>query len=315
MQGPARPRAGLRARGGDEGHGRPGHQVKEPGVGSEVDPRRIRPRVEEDGHQDRRQDPQGDRQGHTDPAPRAPSPVQQEQEHQRPDQVELLLDRQRPRVLQRRGRRELGEVGLVRVDGVPVVHVEQGGDGVAPQAREVDEGVGAGGPEMGVQDQVEGERANDEEEGRQQPPRPPSPEGGQVDAAGAAPLLEQQRGDEEARQHEEQIDSEVPTRRPTELEVVRHHPDDGGRAQAVQGRQVLPGDGSRLLPGGRQLVDEGGVSHGRSTRQTVGSSVGRTSRSTAAAAASGGAAPPVRSSATRGPGSSGHGRLTASCTG
>ena len=45
------------------------------------------------------------------------------------------------------------------------------------------------------------------------------------------PLLEQESGDEETRQHEEQVDPEVAARRPAELEVVRHHADDRhGRA-------------------------------------------------------------------------------------
>ena len=75
VQGPARPRAGLRARGGEEGNGRARHQVEEPGVGPVVDPRRIGPRVEQHGHEDRRQDSQGDGQDHTGPPPAHAAPA------------------------------------------------------------------------------------------------------------------------------------------------------------------------------------------------------------------------------------------------
>ena len=171
------------------------------------------------------------------PAPRQlrRATCSEEQEHERPDQVELLLDRQGPGVLERRGRGELCEVRLVRENGVPVVHVEQGRDGVAPQAREVDQAVGAGAAEEPVEDEVERECRDDEEERGQEALGPPAPERRQADAARAHPLLEQETRDEEARQDEEEVDPQIAPRRPAELEVVGDDADDGQRPQAVEG--------------------------------------------------------------------------------
>ena len=71
VEGPPRLRVGLAARCGDEGHGGPRHEVEEPGVGPVVDPRGIRPRVEEERHQDRRRDPEDHGDHHAGAAPRA----------------------------------------------------------------------------------------------------------------------------------------------------------------------------------------------------------------------------------------------------
>ena len=163
---------GWRARRRQEGDGRTGHEVEQARVGPVVDARGIHAGVEQRRHQHRGAHSESDGDRHADPTPAAPPVLQQHQEHQRPDEVELLLDRQRPRVLERRGRGELGEIGLVGENQVPVVHIEQGGDGVAPEARKIDEAVGA--------------RAAEEQRCRRGTARAPARRG-RAPAAGAGP--------------------------------------------------------------------------------------------------------------------------------
>ena len=55
------------------------------------------------------------------------------QDQERPDQVVLLLDGQRPRVLERADRQVPGEVAVAGHDLLPVGHVEQGGQGRGAQ--------------------------------------------------------------------------------------------------------------------------------------------------------------------------------------
>ncbi len=263
--------------------------------------------------------------------------MQEQQKQGRPHQVELLLDRQRPRVLERRRRRELGEVRLVGEDQMPVVDIEQRGEGFPPESGQVDQAVGARAAEGGIEEQVQRERRDHQEESRQQPPSAPAPERDEVDTTRADPFLEQQRGDEETGEDEEQVDAEVATRGPTQLEVVRDHDGHGDAAQTGQCRQVAAGDRSRparvslLAPlAGRTSVagdvrQFGQVGHAGRTRSrrhssSTGSPVPSTSRSTSAATVS--SADPdslpvsVRSRASRGlarPG--GRGRFTAPGTG
>ncbi len=74
-------------------------------------------------------------------AHRAPPTPQPQPERDRPDQVELLLDGQRPRVQQRGGDRLAGEVGRELVDEVPVGDEAEGRPHVQAQ-RELLRGVG-----------------------------------------------------------------------------------------------------------------------------------------------------------------------------
>ncbi len=176
-------------------------------------------------------------------------------------------------------------------DGVPVVDVEQRRDGIAAQARQVDEAVGARSSPHGIGDEIQTKRADDQEERGQQTARPATPEGGQADATRARPLLEQQGRDEEPRQHEEQVDPEVATGGPAELEVVRHHADHRHGAQAVERGQVVSGDGRRLRLRARELVHERHVGHVHSIRHTAASSPGCSSRSGTPASSAGTSAP------------------------
>ena len=60
-----RARCSVAARRGEEGQGGARHQVEEPGVGAVVDPRGVDARVEQDGHEDRREQTERDREDHS----------------------------------------------------------------------------------------------------------------------------------------------------------------------------------------------------------------------------------------------------------
>jgi hypothetical protein len=144
-------------------------------------------------------------------------------QHERPDQVVLLLDRERPGVRQRPGAQVDEHVG-------PVGQVEQrGGDrDLRRQRHRV---------AQRRQHQRHGQRDH-EQQRRQQPQRAAGPERPQVDPPGAVELGEQQGGDEEPADHEEDVDpGEAAVRGGRGVEE-----DDGTdreRAQPVEGRVPL----------------------------------------------------------------------------
>ena len=181
-----------------------------------------------------------------------------EREHERPDQVPLLLDGERPEVLEDGGPAEGVEVALPVDDVPPVGDVEEGGDDVAAEAVE------------GVGHEQHGPRGDDEEhevQRRQQAPPPPQPELAPVDAAGAFPLLGHERRDQVAAHDEEDVHAEEAARDPGEPEVEEHHGRHGDGADAVQGRAV-PHRRSRI-------ATAGGLGHrsfdrGHRTRGSVG---------------------------------------------
>ncbi len=122
-------------------------QLEGAGVGAVVDPRGVEARVVEDRHQDRRGGGEDQRRhGQPRPHPRRRARALLDQahpaeQHERPEDVELLLDRQRPEMAERFRRAEAGEVGDVLEDQLPVADVERGGND------RVAELVGLGGPE------------------------------------------------------------------------------------------------------------------------------------------------------------------------
>ena len=91
-------------------------------------------RVVEDPHQRRRGGDAGDRRAS---AAAAADEDEARDEQQRPDDVELLLHRERPDVLQQRRVAHQVEVRVVRDDLVPVRVVEERADRVAARAGEV----------------------------------------------------------------------------------------------------------------------------------------------------------------------------------
>ena len=110
----------------------PEQQLPCPGVGAEIGPVGTEA-VRRHPHPHRR----ADRQDHGDHAqaerPAMPPPRSDEEDqlrqHQRPDQVVLLLDGERPGLLDRVDRRELGEVSVSGDDLLPVGDVEERGQG------------------------------------------------------------------------------------------------------------------------------------------------------------------------------------------
>ena len=150
--------------------------------------------------------------------------------HQRPDQVELLLHRQRPRVQQRRRGRRLVEVVRVDQDEVPVAHVEQRGERVEAQR--------AVRPLRHDDRREERHEEQHQQQRRQQAAGPAGPERAELDRQGLAPLADEQRGDEEPRQDEEGVDAHEPAVHVRDAAVEHHHGDHGAGPHAVERREV-----------------------------------------------------------------------------
>ncbi len=153
----------------------------------------------------------------------------QNREDQGPQEVELLLDGQRPQVLEQRRTSYGLEVGLLAEDQVPVGDVPQGRQHVPTQPGHLP---------WQEHDRV-GERDHEDDvEGGQQPPGASHPECLEVYAAPLAPLGEQQRGDEVAADDEEDLDAQESSRKKGGAAMVEEHGDNGQGAQPVQARHV-----------------------------------------------------------------------------
>jgi hypothetical protein len=111
-------------------------------------------------------------------------PGQQAGDDERPQDVELFLDAQRPRVLQRRRGGGGRDVPGAAPDHPPVRHVRDRGEPVAAEQLEV----------VAVEQVVTGDRGSEQhgQQGRHQPARTPSPEPAEFDATVAYVLGEQQ---------------------------------------------------------------------------------------------------------------------------
>ncbi len=210
----------------DHGQGHSRQQPDRVGVGAVVDAGGVVTGVEEDpGERDR-----GERPGHhPEQQPAAPEQLHPGGEDERPEEVELLLDRERPEVGEERGALELVEVGLVAEDEVPVGDVGERGDRVAAQLVDA----------VGLDDRGGDHRHRDQHpDRRQQPPRPPQPEAPQPHVPAAAELAQQQRGDQVAADHEEDVDAEEAARHPADGGVVEEHREHRQRPQGVDPREV-----------------------------------------------------------------------------
>ncbi len=207
-------------------HGEEGaeQELRRPGVRAVVDAVDVaaEPQLEAD-----RDGGRGDEQ----PGEQAPAAHLHDDEHDgREEQVELLLDRQRPEVLQRAGRRE--QVGVARAGAVeaPVGHVGDGGEHVATEVGEL---LGAPEPPPEQPDHGDGD-----EGGGQEAAEAADPELAEGDGRAAVVLADQQVGDEEAREGEEGGDAEEPALGPGEAAVEQEHADDGEAAQPVETGQM-----------------------------------------------------------------------------
>ena len=146
-------------------------------------------------------------------------------QQQRPDEVVLLLHRQRPVVLQRGRRLPLGEV--VGADGGEAdVGRERGDpDGVLDDLDRADQ-------------REEGDGGDDRRHGHQRgrgedPPGAPRVEAHQRDPARAGRLAHQQRGDQEPGDHEEDVDADEAARERAEARVSHDHQQHGERAKTL----------------------------------------------------------------------------------
>ena len=167
----------------------------------------------------------GPEQADAPPLHQVPRHQHHRQHHPRPHQVELLLHRQRPQVVERRGRGEPGVVGVVLEDVPPVVDVEPGRDDVAPVP----------GHERAVE-RVHPHRHHREhhEQRRQQPSRPSHPEVAELDPPGSGELPYQDVGDQIAAEREEHPHAEQSALRPAVAQMVGNDGRHGERAQPVK---------------------------------------------------------------------------------
>ena len=211
------------------GHRGADQQTHGVGVGAEVHPAgvvryRRRGADGEHGHRDRREQRED---GGDLPDPRPPC-AHGHHDDEREHQVELLLDGQRPQVLQQRRTAHHLEVRAVGEDLPPVRHVRHGGGDVPAQLRRL----------AGHRDRDATHRDQQQRQGRQQAACAPRVEAAEREAAGAFHLVEHERGDEVAGQDEEDVDPQEPAAHPRGAEVVDHDPGDGDRADPVEPAQV-----------------------------------------------------------------------------
>ena len=196
--------------------------------------------------------------------PRASTPAAQQREHQ----VELLLDRQRPQVLE--GRRAAGrlEVRLL-VDDQPPVEV------VAERPRPPGCAARPAGRWATDARHQQGRRDHDHDR-RQQAPSPPQPELAEGDAVGALVLVHQQRAHQPPRQDEEQLDADVAARHARVAEVVGDDERDGhARACRRAPAGSRSGGSATTARAGLRLGGDGSTSGRLGRRPSRGSAVRR----------------------------------------
>ena len=215
-------------------------QLPGPGERGEVGGRRIGGRLDH-GHRERGDDDAG--QGDRQPDGQRPSGAEcaDGQEDRGIDQVELLLDGQRPEVEEGGGRlvgrqvvgADRGEVEVGQEDRRP-----SGVDGCLVAEHRADHGVGR---DDGDDDDQGG--------GRDDPAAPPSVEVEQRRAPGCVPLPEEDSGDDEPRDDEEHIDADVAATQAGEAAVIQHDQgdSDGPEAFDVGAEPTVPGGGPRFV--------------------------------------------------------------------
>ena len=202
-----------------ERQGRSDQERERAGVSAVVDAGRIVAGPVQRDHGGHRCGGEHERPG-GQPAPaclvaQAPGQEQAEQDQPRPDQVELLLHRQRPQVPERRRCREPGKVRGVLRDQPPVADVARCRGHRAAQRREL---------RPLQQGDPGGDNGQHDEQRGQEPARAALPEAEEPQPAGRGLLGQQQVGDEVAAQGEEDADAEQAALSPAEADVVG---DDG----------------------------------------------------------------------------------------
>ena len=238
------PSSSRRAPPGDPGAqhpARPDHrqrradqQLLRPRVGAVVDPGRVEAGAVEHRHQDDRDERrperhQGQARADLRARPHLGNELQPDQQQEGPEDVELLLDRQRPEVVERLRRRELGEVGDVMEDQPPVLEVEErAARGLAEVGGLVRADHGHPGHDH---DQQHDQR-------REQAPRPGEPEPREVDPPPSLHLREQQVGDQVAAEGEEDADPQQAAGDPVGAEVVGEYAQHCDCPQTIESGHV-----------------------------------------------------------------------------
>ena len=222
-----------------QGPGGAQHEAEGVGVGAHVDARdggAVAHQTQGPGGRGQRQPQCQDGPGPDPPARDAPR--QEDDDDQRPHQIELLLHRQRPHIGQQQ-RLGLVEVGRSGHDLHPVVDQQDRADDLAPHGQQ-DVAAQAGGRSHG--------RGDRDEQGGHDPAQAPGPEALDVDAPRGAPLDEQEAGNEEARDDEEGVDPHHSARQEPGQQVVDEDDGDGDGAQSVEAADAAPRGGA----GGRR---------------------------------------------------------------
>ena len=166
--------------------------------------------------------------GHQHEAHATAEQAEQPDEHQRPDQVELLLDRQRPQVQQRRRPTDRREVRLLDGDEVPVGDVRGRGQHRAAQTRP---------PRSGARSATRADTTTSSVNSAGSSRRARRAQNALKSVrAGAHALAQQQRGDEVPADDEEDLDAEEATRHPRRRPVVGQHGQHRHRPEPVERR-------------------------------------------------------------------------------
>ena len=171
------------------------------------------------------------------------APAQAGERHERPHEVELLLDRERPQVTERRRAGEQVEVRLPGRDEAPVGDVEEPGDAVAAEAARARRSAPRAAAKSATASSTRS-RAGRRRRARR-PQNAPEPDAAARRTGGgvAAPLQHQQRGDQEAAEDEEGVDAEEAAGEPGLVEVEHHDRGHGERPEPVERGSV----GERVL--------------------------------------------------------------------
>ena len=161
------------------------------------------------------------------PQARTEQPEGHDQER-RPDEVELLLDAERPEMAERR-----------RIGRGEVVGRLQGEAHVPERQRRCGAVLG----DTGYLEGREEERSRDHrdrdgrQDGRQDAPQPPRIEATEIDPAGLLVLAKQQARDQEPGDHEEDVDAREAAAQARQADVVPEHGEHRDRAQALHVRE------------------------------------------------------------------------------
>ena len=219
--------------GGPEGEECPESELPGPRRQGEERPRLGGRREHEGGGERQERDRDDGRaeppdRGRVPPGPTSPPSAERGHSEQecRPEQVELLLDAERPEVEERRRSKVAREIVGCLGRKPQVRDIERGRGGIARDIRQ---------SERRQEDRRQDHRAHDRDRSRrQEAPRPAGVELGEVDPAGRAQLAHDQARDQEAREHEEDIDPDIPAAEPREVGVIEQDKPDSDRPQALQ---------------------------------------------------------------------------------